>query len=141
MTSWSPLGDETRARSACARRFSRFRPDRELPNDVSVFKRVNDALTEELRVDEEELLAKIDQFSAEASSASASVSPCPSSLLPPLPSRDDEVAMGPNIDQISDVHRPQSEVIDGSDENFAAQIETQKALNASSCRGQKRPHE
>lgn len=49
-------------------RFSRFRPDRELPNDVSVFKRVNDALQEGL--DEEELLAKIDQFSAEASSAS-----------------------------------------------------------------------
>ena len=70
ITSWSPLGEESRARSACARRFSRFRPDRELPNDVSVFKRVNDALQEGL--DEEELLAKIDQFSAEASSASAS---------------------------------------------------------------------
>jgi hypothetical protein len=63
-----PTRWETRARSACARRFSRFRPDRELPNDVSVFKRVNDALKEGL--DEEELLAKIDQFSAEASSAS-----------------------------------------------------------------------
>ena len=70
ITSWSPLGEESSARSACIRRFSRFRPDRDLPNDVSVFKRVNDALTEGL--DEEELLAKIDQFSAEASSASAS---------------------------------------------------------------------
>ena len=74
ITSWSPLGEESSARSACARRFSRFRPDRELPNDVSVFKRVNDASTEGL--DEEELLAKIDQFSAEASSASASASSC-----------------------------------------------------------------
>jgi hypothetical protein len=59
---------------ACARRFSRFRPDRTDPNDVSVSERVKAALTEGL--DEEELLAKIDQFSAEASSASASASSC-----------------------------------------------------------------
>jgi hypothetical protein len=45
-----------------------------------------------------------------------------------LPSRDDEVAMEPNIDPISNVHWPQSEVID---ENLAAQIETHEALNAS----------
>jgi hypothetical protein len=68
-------------------RFSRFRPDRELPNDVSVFMRVNDALKEVLSLatvrrtlvryilrcisrcvskglGEEELLAKIAEFSA-----------------------------------------------------------------------------